>query len=58
MTDQELLRLAALAAGHKLKWSQAGEINHLQAWWFDVTMRLLKYFPWLSQLRDASQGPL
>ena len=36
----------------------AGELVALQAWWFDVTMRLLKYFPWLSQLRDASQGPL
>ena len=30
----------------------------LQARWFDVTMRLLKYFPRLSQRRDASQGPL
>ena len=25
----------------------------LQAWWFDVTMRLLKYFPRLSQLSAA-----
>ena len=32
--------------------------SRCKAWWFDVTMRLLKYFPRLSQRRDASQGPL
>ena len=49
---------AAVSAAVLETGRMAGEINHLQAWWFDVTMHLLKYFPRLSQRRDASQGPL
>lgn len=32
--------------------------SRCKAWWFDVTMHLLKNFPRLSQRRDASQGHL
>ena len=91
---QELHHLAALAAGHELRWShewpgdgcfmrrvvpepehpgskwapwrplnddhdallfEAEELVTLQAWQFDVTMRLLEYFPVLSQF-SASRG--